>query len=276
MNKMKRILSIGGFVFFLLVTAIWIIPILWLFLSSFKTYPETVQLPVRILPNNFSNMENFKELFGTMNFLRYYRNNVIIAVSITVPQIILSAMAAYAFARLNFPLKNAIFMSLFIALMIPIQMILMPRYNLMLKLGLIDTYLAVIIPSIPSITHTFLLRQQILALPKSLDESAIIDGANHWIIFWLILLPLCKSAILAAGLMCLVFSWNMFLWPLIVINNPDWHNLAIATANLQGQVGTKENLIMTAALLVSFPVIVVFLITQKSFISGIAFTGIKG
>jgi multiple sugar transport system permease protein len=101
------------------------------------------------------------------------------------------------------------------------------------------------------------------------------DGANHWIIYWYIVMPLCKGAILATGLMCLVFAWNLFLWPLIVINNPDWYTLSIGTANLQGQNLTKENLLMTAALLVSFPVIVIFLFTQKHFISGVAMTGIK-
>jgi multiple sugar transport system permease protein len=263
-----------GFGLFFLITLVWLFPFMWIFLSSFKTYPETVQLPVRLLPKGFYT-GNFSELLGKMQFIRYYKNNLIVTLGILAPQIFLSSMAAYGFARISFPCKDGIFMSLFIALMVPLQMILMPRYSMMIAFGWIDNYLGVIIPCIPSVTVTFFIRQQIMGLPKSLDESAFIDGANHWIIYWHIIMPLCKGALLATGLMCLVFAWNQFLWPLIVINNPDWYTLSIGTANLQGQNLTKENLLMTAALLVSAPLILIFLFTQKYFISGVAMTGIK-
>jgi len=247
---------------------------MWIFLSSLKTFPETVRLPVQFLPKNFYT-GNFTELLVKMNFLDYYKNNVIVSLGILIPQLFLSSMAAYGFARLDFPFKNGIFMSLFIALMVPLQMVLMPLYNMMVSFRWIDSYMGVIIPCIPSITVTFFIRQQIMGLPRSLDESAIIDGANHWVIYTRIIMPLCKGALLATGLMCLVFAWNLFLWPLIIINSPRWYTLSIATANLQGQNETRENLLMTAALLVSTPVIVTFLFTQKYFISGIAMTGIK-
>ncbi|MDR2483119.1 MAG: carbohydrate ABC transporter permease [Treponema sp.] len=271
---MAKLLRYGALLIFMLLTLLWLLPFLWIFLSAFKTYPETVRLPVKLLPQGLY-LGNFTELLGRMKFVTYFKNNVIVTLGILIPQVFLSAMAAYGFARLEFPLKNGIFMSLFIALMVPLQMILMPRYNMMLAFGWIDSYLGVIIPCIPSVTVTFFIRQQLMGLPKSLDESAIIDGANHWVIFSRIILPLCKSAILATGLMCMVFAWNLFLWPLIVINNPEWYTLSIGTANLQGQNMTRENLLMTAALLVSAPVIVIFLITQKHFISGVAMTGIK-
>jgi multiple sugar transport system permease protein len=184
-------------------------------------------------------------------------------------------MAAYGFARIEFPLKNAVFMSLFIALMVPLQMILVPRYMMMISFRWIDSYLGVIVPCIASVTVTFFIRQQIMGLPRSLDESALIDGANHWIIYSRIIMPLCKSALLATGLMCLVFAWNQFLWPLIVLNSPRMYTLSIGTANLQGQNDTRENLLMTAGLLVSLPVIIIFLFTQKHFVRGVAMSGIK-
>ena len=280
MNKVLRYKIVNdipksiAFLVFSFLTIIWLIPFVWVFLSTFKTYPETVQLPIRFMPNSFY-LGNFTELLGRMRFVTYYRNNVIVTLGILIPQVFLSSMAAYGFARLNFPFKNAIFMSLFIALMVPLQMILMPRYNMMIAFGWINSYMGVIIPCIPSITVTFFIRQQIMGLPRSLDESAIIDGANHWTIYWHIILPLCKSAILATGLMCLVFAWNLFLWPLIVINSTSMYTLSIGTANLQGQNLTRENLLMTAALLVSTPVIIIFLLTQKHFVKGVAMTGIK-
>jgi multiple sugar transport system permease protein len=269
------IVSRVGSVFMFLLILVWLVPLLWVVLSSFKTYMETVSLPVHYLPESFLNFDNYKELLGKLNFTSYYKNNVINTVGILVPQLFLSSLAAYAFARIEFPLKNVIFLSLLVALMIPLQMILMPRYNLMVQFGWFNTYLAVIVPSIPSVTTTFFIRQQIMSLPRSLDESAILDGANHFRVYWSIIMPLCKSAFLATGILCMVFAWNDFLWPLIVINSPDMYTLSIAAANLQGQHLTRENLIMTAALLVSFPIVVIFLITQRHFISGIAFSGIK-
>jgi multiple sugar transport system permease protein len=272
---MKRCAYIIGIIGFFILSLVWVGPLLWVFLSSFKTYAETVSIPVHILPKNFFNFSNYTELLGILNFGSYYKNNVIITAGILIPQLFFSSIAAYAFARIDFPFKNFIFISLMAALMIPVQMILVPRYNMMLRFGWFNTYLAVIVPSIPSITTTFFIRQQILSLPRSLDESARLDGANHFRIYWSIIMPLCKSALLATGILCLVFAWNDFLWPLIIINSPERYTLSIAVANLQGQFLIKENQIMTAALLVSLPVVAVFLITQRYFISGIAFSGIK-
>jgi multiple sugar transport system permease protein len=272
MKKSAYIIGIAGF---FLLSLLWLGPFLWVFLSSLKTYSETVNLPVHILPRNMLNFENYIELMRDLNFASYYKNNIIITLGILIPQLFFSSLAAYAFARIDFPFKNVIFISLMAALMIPIQMILVPRYTMMLRFGWFNTYFAVIIPSIPSVTTTFFIRQQIMTLPKSLDESAILDGANHFRIYWSIVMPLCKSALLATGILCLVFAWNDFLWPLIIINNPDRYTLSIAVANLQGQFLIKENQIMTAALLVSLPVVVIFLITQRYFISGIALSGIK-
>jgi multiple sugar transport system permease protein len=252
-----------------------LIPFFWIVVSSFKTYKETVQIPVVFFPASFSYFDNYKELFGRLNFLVYYKNNIINTVGITVPQLLLSSLAAYAFARIDFPGKNIIFISLLLALMIPMQMILLPRYKLILEMGLFDSYLGIIIPSIPSVTTTFYMRQQILSLPKSLDESAFLDGAGHFRIFWSILLPLCHSALLATGILCLVFSWNDFLWPLIVINSTEKYTLSIAVANLQGQHLTKDNLLLSAAVVVSIPMIAVFIFTQRYFIEGIALSGIK-
>ena len=156
-NSVSRYCAIA---FFSILALIWVLPFVWTVLSAFKTYPETVQLPVNLLPRSFF-LGNFNELFGRMRFFTYYRNNVIVTLGILIPQVFLSSMAAYGFARLNFPFKNQIFMSLFIALMVPLQMILMPRYNMMLAFGWIDSYLGVIIPCISSVTVTFFIRQQI-------------------------------------------------------------------------------------------------------------------
>lgn len=273
--KKPSVAATVNFTILLLLSMLALVPFFWIIVSSFKTYKETVQIPVVFFPNSFTYFDNYKELFGKLNFLAYYKNNVINTLGITIPQLLFSSLAAYAFARIDFPGKNLIFVSLLLALMIPMQMILLPRYKLILQMGLFDSYLGIIIPSIPSVTTTFYMRQQIMSLPKSLDESAFLDGAGHFRIFWSILLPLCQSALLATGIMCLVFSWNDFLWPLIVINSSEKYTLSIAVANLQGQHLTKDNLLLTAAVVVSIPMVVVFIISQRYFIEGIALSGIK-
>jgi multiple sugar transport system permease protein len=264
-----------SFFVLVLVSLLMLLPFAWVLFSSFKTYRETVQLPIKFLPKNFANLSNYSDLLVRLNFLNYYKNNVIVALGILVPQLFLSSMAAYAFARIDFPLREPIFISLLVALMVPMQMILMPRYSMMIKFGWFDSFWAVIIPSIPSVTTTFFIRQQMLSIPMSLDESAVIDGAGHWRIFWQILLPLCKGSILAMGIMCVVFAWNDFLWPLIVLNSQGKYVLSIAVANLQGQNLTRDNLLLTAAILVSFPIVILFLSLQKYFVEGVAMTGLK-
>ena len=273
-SLLDNILRYIGLAFFFFFTLIWLMPLIWIFLSSLKTYQETVQLPVQILPRNFY-LGNFPELFNRLNYAVFFRNSVFVTACILTLQLTLSSLAAYAFARMEFPFRNQIFISLFIAMMVPLQMILIPRFRLILALGWVNTHMGVVFPSIFSVVLTFFIRQQILGLPRSLDESAYIDGANHWIIFSRIVMPLCKSAILATGLMCLVFAWNQFLWPLIVLSRPRLYTLSIGTALLQGMNDTRENLLMTAAFVVSMPIITIFLIAQRHFVLGVAMTGIK-
>ncbi len=263
------------FMALLLVSLVWLLPFAWVLLSSLKTYRETVKLPIDFLPASFTNLANYRELLVRLNFIAYYKNNLIVTAGILLPQLFFSSLAAYAFARIEFPFRDAIFVSLLVALMVPIQMILMPRYNMMIKFGWFDTYWAVIVPSIPSVTTTFFIRQQILSLPKSLDESAYMDGAGHFRIYWSIIMPLCKSALLAMGIMCVVFAWNDFLWPLVVINKESRYVLSIAVANLQGQNLTRDNLLLTAAVLVSAPIVALFLCLQRNFVEGVAMSGIK-
>jgi len=176
MNKtvLQRIFQYIGLFLFFLITLLWLVPFAWIFLSSFKTHPETVQLPVSFLPRSFTYFGNFTELLGKMDFVNYYKNNIIVTLGILIPQVFLSSMAAYGFARMEFRFKNGIFLSMFIALMVPLQMILMPRYTMMVAFGWIDSYLGVIIPCIPSVTAASVIRQQImgqgLALRHSLGE----------------------------------------------------------------------------------------------------------
>lgn len=274
--KYNRQTSVLSSTVLLVLSLVMLFPFVWIFFTSLKTYPETVRYPISFFPDNFLNFDNYRVLFGRLHFLSYYKNNIIITVFILLPQLFFSSLAAYAFARINFPCKNFIFITLLAALMVPLQLMLMPRYSLILKLGWFDSFWGVIVPTIPSVTTTFFLRQQIMSLPKSLDDSAYMDGASHPRVFWSIIMPLCQSALLATGILCTVTAWNDFLWPLIVLNSTDKYVLSIAVANLQGQHLTRDNQLTAAAVIASLPVVIAFFIAQRHFVEGIVRSGIKG
>lgn len=271
-SRVWTILTVLGFsVFSFLV----MLPFLWMVLTSFKTFPETIKVPMQWLPRSL-NWENYQQMINKLNFGRYYTNTLLVTVGITLPQLFLSSLAAYAFARLDFPGKNVIFVILLGALMIPLQMVLLPRYLLMTKFGWVDTFYAVIVPEVPSIYGTFFIRQHLKTLPKELDESAELDGCSYPRIFWSILLPLCTSTLIAMGILTVVFAWNSFLWPLINLNDPLKYVLSIGVANLQGQYTTKYNLLTAASVLATLPILILFVAGQRYFLEGIAASGLKG
>lgn len=253
-----------------------LLPFFWMFLTSFKTYPETTKIPLSWLPKGFY-LGNYIELFQRMNFFSYYRNTIFVTLGITIPQLFISAIAAYAFARLDFPGKGFIFIVLTGAMMIPLQMILLPRYTLLVKFGWLDKFIGVIVPSIPSISSCFFIRQHMLTLPRELDESAILDGCSFFRIFWSIILPLSKSSLVAIGILIFTWSWNDLLWPLIVLTSADKYVLSQVIALIQSRFMNfiQYNILLTASVLTTIPILIIVLISQKYFIEGIATTGMK-
>ena len=258
----------------ILAATIVMLPFLWMILTSFKTYRETVRIPITWLPETLY-WPNYENLLTKMNFGQYYINTIAMTIGITIPQLLFSAMAAYAFARLDFPGKSAIFLVLMAALMIPMQMVLLPRFLLMSRFHWVDSFRAIIIPEIASIYGTFFIRQQFMTLPRELDESAEMDGCSPPRIFWSILLPLCTSTLVAMGMLTIVYAWNSFLWPLINLNTPSKYVLTIGIANLKGQYSTKYDVLCTASVLGTMPLLLIFVFGQRYFLEGIATSGLK-
>jgi len=250
------------------------LPFVWMVLTAFKTEMETMRIPMQFFPETFM-WENFSDIFLRFNFLTYYINSIITAIGITIPQVLISAIAAYAFARIDFPGKNFIFVMLMMALMVPMQLILVPRFVLMMQFGWLDNLVAVIVPGIPSIFATFFIRQHIMTIPKELDESAYLDGCSHFGIFRFIILPLCKPTLAAMGILALTFSWNTLLWPLTVLSSMSNFTLPIGIANFRGQFNVTFNLLMTGATVSILPILIAFLIGQRYFLEGISTTGLK-
>ncbi len=259
----------------LLGVGITVFPFLWMVLTSFKTVGEAMQIPPTFFPKKFLT-DAYTQIISALPFVRVYLNTIISTVVTTVIQVLFCSMAAYAFARIEFPFKNAIFVLLLSVLMVPGQIFLIPQYQIIQKLGLLDTIPALFLPNLFSAFGTFLLRQFFMSLPKELEEAALLDGCNRYQIFWRIMLPLTKPGIVSLVIFTAKFAWNDFMWPLIVNTSPKMMTLGPALSTLQGQYTTKYPMQMAGAVMAVIPIIVLFFIFQKQFIEGVAQSGIKG
>ncbi len=261
--------------FFLTLGAIvMIMPFIWMILTSFKTISESTQVPIVILPKAF-NWNNYREVTQVLHFETYYKNTIIVAVLRTAGTLLLASMAAYSFARIKFPGKNFLFMVVLSVFMIPWQCFMIPNFVLMTKLGWTDSIQGIVVPGLFSAYGVFLLRQVFISLPNELEEAAIIDGCNPFLVYSRIMLPLAKSGMVALGTVTFLWSWNDLLWPLVVNHSDSKLTLAVGISNMVGQFITRYPMLMAGALMACIPMIIIFVIFQDQFVDGIAFTGMK-
>lgn len=225
-----------------------------------------------ILKNVF---QNYALAWNSAPFGRYYFNTVFISVVTTIFEVIISAMAAYAFSWMNFPGKSILFSVFLATMMVPGEVLLVPNFITITKFGWIDTYYALIIPWVVSVFSIFLMRQHFMSLPSELFDAAKIDGCSHWRYLWQIVVPLSKPVVITSALLKFVGSWNSFLWVLIVTNSPKYRTLTVGLSTFSSEVGTLYNMLMAAATFSILPVVIIFLFTQKYFVRGIARTGLK-
>lgn len=256
--------------------AVVVFPFLWMILTSFKTSGEAMKIPPTIFPEKFVTTAYHTIVSSAIPFGTVYMNTIISTVVTTIVQIAFCSMAGYAFGRIDFPFKNAIFVLILSVLMVQGQIFLIPQYQIIQKMGLLDTIPALFMPNLFSAFGTFLLRQFFMSLPKELEEAAIVDGCGRFRIFGQIMLPLVKPGIVALAIFTIKFAWNDFMWPLIVNTSMEKMTLGPALSTLQGQYTTEYPMQMAGAVLAVVPLIVIFFLFQKQFIEGVAQSGIKG
>lgn len=259
----------------ILVSAAWLAPLAWMISTAFKVERAATRVPIRWIPEE-PTLQNFQAVLQDSLLLQWLWNSLLVATVTTVVVLLINAMAAYAFARIDFPGREALFFLILVTLMVPDQVVLVPLYLLMSGWGLLNTYSALIFPRLAIALGIFLLRQFYLALPKELEEAAELDGANKWTTFTRVVLPLTRPALSALAIFTFLGSWNNYLWPLIAVNNERMFTLPVGLANFRGTYNIEYALIMAAAFIASVPILIVFFIFQRQFIRGIAFTGSKG
>lgn len=252
-----------------------IFPFLWMLSTSFQTAGALLVPPPRLIPSPIET-GNYAEIAEAFPLWRFLLNSLGVAAVSTVLQVATSAMAAYAFARLRFRGRDALFLVYIATLMVPLQVTIMPLFVEMRYLGFIDSYPGLILPSIASAFGTFLLRQAFLSLPRELEEAAFMDGAGHLTVFRRIVLPLALPALATFAIFAFMASWNSFLWPLVIVNSPDLMTLPVGLSNLQGRYATSWNLLMAGSTVAVLPILIVYAVGQKYVIRGVTLTGLKG
>ncbi len=271
--KQARLLkSIVLHLVLLCVLVVGIYPLLWMFSTAFK--PEDSVSLVSIMPTN-PTLANIRKVLVDYPFWTFFSNSLMVSLGSTVVAIILGTLGGYALARMRAPGLDVIFMVLLFTLMVPVHVRLIPIFMIMHKMGLGNTLLALTIPHIASPISIFLSRQFFKTIPRDLDEAAIIDGCSWFMIFWRIIMPLSKPMISALFIVKFMGAWNDFIWPLMVTNTVSKYPLTVGLSLLRQQHSMNWGLNMAGASLASIPVIIVFLIFQRYFISGLAMSGMK-
>jgi multiple sugar transport system permease protein len=230
----------------------------------------------RRFPISQITLGNYLETFRVLPFGRYFLNSTIVAVTVTVFQIMISSLAAFAFARLRFRGRETIFLGYLATLMIPSQVTLIPNFLIIRNLGWYDTYQALIVPTLFSALSTFLLRQYYRSIPLDLDEAARMDGASSLRIWWQVIVPLSWPVMSALAIFTFQGTWNDFLWPLVVTGTDKMRTIPIGLSYFVGQYSTAWNLLMAGSVIALLPVLVIYLLAQKTFVQGITLTGMGG
>jgi multiple sugar transport system permease protein len=252
-----------------------VMPLLWMLAASFMPAGEASTFPPPLWPSRFTGV-HYRALFTTLNLDRYFFNSTLVAVSITAVSLVVNAMAGYAFAKFRFPGRTPLFRLLLAALVIPVQVAMLPLFLLLKQLHLINTYWGVVVPSLATIFGIFLVRQYALSIPDDLLDAARIDWAGEFRIFWKVVLPLLKPILVTLAIFTFMAAWNDFMWPLIVLSDNDLYTLPVALANMSGEHVQDTELMMAGAVLTVLPVLLLFVFLQRHYIEGIMLGSIKG
>lgn len=262
-----------SYVLLTILAGICLVPFVWMILTALK--PEDEVFSRSLIPSTPA-WWNFPRAFTFFPFARFLANTIIVAVSGTILHLVTSCLAAYAFARLRFRGREALFLLYLGTLMVPQQVTIVPLFLMMRTAGWVDTFWALILPGAFHALGVFLLRQFFLTIPRELEESAFIDGAGRLRILLQIILPLSRPALATLAVFTLIREWNSFLWPLIATTTPDMRVLSVGLTLFTGQYGTEWHLLMAAATVTLLPTLLVFVLAQRYFVQGIALTGFGG
>lgn len=280
MKKFLKGLSIHSVLIFASLLSVF--PFIWLISTSLKGSAENIfAYPPQIMPTDFT-LANYVGVWGKVDFIAYFMNSMIVAGFTVLLNLLLSSLAAYPLARMEFAGKKFTFFAILATIMIPFQAIMLPVYLITIKLNLVDSvnnvmgYLGLILPFAVSAFGIFLMRQAFMTIPKEMEEAAIVDGCNIFQVFFKVLLPMVKPSLAVLAIFTFIGSWGEFLWPSIVLTKESMYTLPVGVNNLQGMFSSNWRFIAAGSILSTIPIVIFFLMMQKYFISGENEGAVKG
>jgi len=266
--------SVAEHIFIYILALLTIAPFVWMVLTSVKDMADIYVYPPKWFPSEL-HLDNYSKVFNAAPFGRYYLNSAVVAIVVTLGQLITCSMAAYAFARLNFKGRNILFLLFLGTMMIPYNVTMIPSFMVLYWLDWVDTYQALIVPGLASAFGTFLLRQFFITIPKELEEAAYLDGANKFTVLIRIIIPLSKPALATLAIFTFMGVFNDFIWALIVINSEEMRTVQLGLAIFRDRYLTQWDLLMAGSVMAVMPILIVFFFAQKYFIKGITLSGLK-
>jgi ABC-type glycerol-3-phosphate transport system permease component len=269
--------ELGMQAFLISVGIIIALPIVIAVLTSFKEPQQVITYPPEFFPEIWT-LDNYRTAFSANPFARFLINSLIQSALITAGQVLLSVLAAYALATMDFPGRTLIFFVIIGSLMIPFELTFIPNFQLVTQVGWANSYQGLAVPFLASAFGVFLLRQFFLGIPRDLHDAALIDGAGHWRYLWTVVVPLSKGAIGAFAIFAFLSAWNQYLWPLIMTDTVDMRTIQIGIRFFMTNIerGSDWGAVMAGAVIALLPTLIAFLVAQKQLVKGIAMTGLKG
>ncbi|WP_237746695.1 carbohydrate ABC transporter permease [Planktothrix agardhii] len=272
----KTIKTVIIYIILGIIAVLMLFPLVWLVSTAFKSSSENIfQFPPQFIPSQ-PTFQNFIKVWQTNPFGRYLFNSSFVALLTVSLNLLFCSLAAYPLARLNFKGRDGIFTAIIATIMIPFQIVMIPLYILTVQLGLRNSYLGIIFPTIASAFGIFLLRQAFKSVPKELEEAARIDGCSELGIWWNVMIPAVKPALITLAIFVFIGSWSDFLWPLLILDQPEFYTMPLGVATLAGTFSLDWRLIAAGSVISIAPVLLLFLILQRYIVPTDAGSGVKG
>jgi multiple sugar transport system permease protein len=271
--RSERILRLLAYVAMTAIALLYFVPFLWTVSTSLKTLPETAYFS--LIPHHWT-VQAYQDVWTKYDFARYIENSAGLSAAITVITLVISGMGGYAFARLRFPGREILFFAVLATLMVPDQLRLVPVYQMLVKVHLIDTYTGYVFVKLGLATSLFLMRQYFLTIPKDLEEAAKLDGAGYFKTFWRVMLPLAGPALAAVTILEFQGAWNDFFWASLIMQSPIHYTVQLGLAQFVFTYGTEWPKLMAASVIAIAPIVAVYVVFQRYFVAGVASAGVKG
>lgn len=272
---MKKINLVLSKTFIIIMALITLFPFVYMILSSLMTFQEATSIPPKLFPDKFQ-WENFALAMEQAPFVRYFFNTILVAGLSTIGTILTSILAAFALVKLEFKFKNVLMLGMIALLMVPYEVVVFTNYQTIAKLGLLDSYVALIVPSLASVFYIFYLKEYLTSIPISYYKAAKVDGCSDLEFIKRILIPLAKPSLFTMGILSFINGWNSFLWPILVTNSKEMRLLSNGLSSFATESGTNVQLQMAASTIAIVPILILYLIFRKQIIRGVVKSGIKG